>query len=124
MKIEYDIRTRLIRIEKHLVSGFRRLHSESVSAPPTEHDRVLSQWSARIRADKVLGYPHRKILDVLLGEYDPGKEAFRPICFSKLVQAARVGKNMAKGYLTLLEARGYIDRRSDGYRVFYALRQQ
>lgn len=128
MRIEYvEFRSRLIRIEKRLTDGFRRLEGYSFQrygVTLSAHDKMLSQWSARIRADKTLRFPHRKILDFLLGEYDSAKDEFNEIHFSRLVKASRVGKNMAKGYLAVLESKGYIDRRTDGYRVFYALRRQ
>jgi hypothetical protein len=118
----FDIRARLKRIERLLAEGFRGLQSSGLSA--STHDKMLSQWSARIRADTSLGFPHRKVLDFLLEQHDPATGQFKDVHFSALVRAARIGKNMAKDYLALLEAKGYIRRRSDGYRVFYALRRQ
>ncbi len=69
----------------------------------------------------MLQYPHRKILDFLTGEYDPANKRFKESHFSRLVKEARLGKNMAKEYLGLLERKGYIERRTDGYRKYFKI---
>ena len=76
----------------------------------------------KIRNDKELGYPHRKILDYLLSQYDFDTNNFKEIHFSKLVKESHIGKNMATSYLTLLVQKGYIRKRGDGYRLFYKIR--
>ena len=70
----------------------------------------------KIRNDKDLRFPHRKILDCLLGQFDFSTKDFKELNFSRLVKEARVGKNMAGSYLRLLEEKGYISVRDDGYR--------
>ena len=104
-----------------LSDGLRKLEAHKATVKTTLHEQLVNEWSAKIRADSELRYPHRKLLDVLLLEFDATEGAFQGIHFSRLVKSARVGKNMAKRYLTLLEARGYVQKRSDGYRVFYAI---
>lgn len=121
-----QIQNRLMRIEKLLSDGFSRLESrspEKLRSAPAAGDKLLSQWSARIRADTEIRFPHRKILDLFLCEYDSASDRCPEIHFSKLVRAARIGKNKAKGYLDVLEAKGYIQTRTDGYRVFYTLKR-
>jgi len=75
-----------------------------------------------IRQDKSLRYPHRKILDFLIEQYDYQKGKFREIHFSRIVKECRLGKNKAKEYLDYLAEKGLIDSRSDGYRKFYGVR--
>ncbi len=90
--------------------------------PRASRRKFREQFSEVIRSDKELGFPHRKILDCLLGKYDPAKDDFTEIHFSRLVREARIGKNMAKSYLDLLLRKGYIEIRDDGYRKFYRIK--
>lgn len=76
---------------------------------------------AMIRQDKSLRYPHRKILDFLIEQYDYEKGVFKEVHFSKIVRECRLGKNMAKNYLEFLVEKGYLGRRDDGYRVWYSV---
>jgi len=46
---------------------------------------------------------------------------FREAHFSKIVKECRLGKNKAREYLDFLVERGYINRRPDGYRVWYGV---
>lgn len=136
---------RVIRLEHALVEGFR--HVEEKLSPGQEtfqlfsdglrayKDRLLKeahvsdsyitlrQLTERIRTDKELRFPHKKILDFLLGEFDPLKSEFREVHFLKLAREARIGKNMASGYLSLLEEKGYVSKRHDGYRKFFKIRR-
>lgn len=84
---------------------------------------VLNNWAEKIRHDKDLRFPHRKILDCLLGRYDFESGEFKEVHFSRLVNEAHVGKNAAKGYLAVLEQKGYVRKRDDGYRVFFKIRE-
>ena len=59
--------------------------------------------------------------DFLLGQYDPAKKRFTESHFSRLVKEARVSKNMTKEYLGLLERKGYIEQRTDGYRQYFRI---
>lgn len=94
----------------------------------TEFSRVgLSEqqaWWQRIRDDPMIGYPHRKILDYLLGRYDERRGCFLEVTFSALVNGARVGKNRANGYLQVLVQKGLVAIRSDGYRKFVKIRSR
>lgn len=82
----------------------------------------LDRLSEIFRRDAMLRYPHRKILDFLLSQYDFRTESFKEVHFSRLVRESRIGKNMANTYLKPLEDKGYIERRSDGYRVFFKIK--
>jgi predicted transcriptional regulator len=73
----------------------------------------------RMRIDKMLRHPHRKILDFLSGLYDELGNEFKEAHYSELVKQCRLGKNMASSYLRFLDDKGYISRRNDGYRVWY-----
>ena len=74
--------------------------------------------------DKELRHPHIKILNYLADQYDYSEGRFKEVHFSKIVSECRVGKNKAKGYLDLLVAKGLIESRSDGYRVFYRIKTE
>lgn len=79
------------------------------------------ELSAKIKNDKELTFPHRKILDFLLGQLDFQTSQFKEVYYSKLVKECRIGTNMANAYLSLLEKKGYIEVRYDGYRKFFKI---
>ena len=85
-------------------------------------DSAMSRWYETVRHDSELRFPHRKIIDVLLAQYDYNNGQFMDVHFSKLVKEARIGKNKAKSYLDLLEQKGYIEKWEDGYRKFFRIR--
>lgn len=85
---------------------------------------VADKWHARIRSDSILRSPHRKILECLLVEYDFERQMFQEVNFSRLVEKARIGKSMANRYLEFLEGRGYVEKRTDGYRVYFRLAEK
>ena len=87
-----------------------------------QFSRIRNHVFETVRADTELRFPHRKILDFLLGEYDYTKAEFKEVQFSRLVREARIGKNMANSYLSVLERKALVVRRSDGYRVFFRIR--
>ena len=87
------------------------------------NNSMLNKLYDKIRNDKDLRFPHRKILEFLLGQYDFEKNQFREVHFSRLVIEARVGKNMAGSYLSLLEQKGYIEVRNDGYRKWCRVKE-
>jgi len=87
-----------------------------------EASRIKNQVLSKIQCDIGLKYPHRKILDFLLSQYDYSTGKFKEIHFSKIVKECRLGKNMAKGYLDNLAERGYLKKRDDGYRVWYGMK--
>lgn len=84
----------------------------------TAEDRLRQS----VRQDSSLSFPHRKILDCLMEKFDPSTSQFQEVHFSKLVREARVGKSRARVYLNLLEEKGYVEKRGDGYRLFYRLK--
>lgn len=131
---------RLERIERILTEGLTAMNTRLNSAAPVIglfndgleayrtrllHEnrlgRIRQELLARISTDRTLRFPHRKILDFLLGEYDYNREQFTEVTFSRLVRECRVGKNRAQGYLSLLEQKGFVVRRTDGYRIFFKL---
>lgn len=143
-----EILERVRRMERAFVEGLRRveenlrLSQESFrfidDGLKAYRERILDEIGAsargssmaaiaalaeQIRLDRELRFPHRKLLDILLSAFDFRRNEFGEIHFSKLVRDARVGKNMAKEYLTLLESKGYLQYRSDGYRTLYKLRR-
>ena len=83
----------------------------------------LATWFTLIQQDNDLRWPHRKLLDVLLRNYDYQSGQFIEVQFSGLVREARVGKNAAKSYLSFLMEKRYIIMRHDGYRKFYRMTQ-
>ena len=85
-------------------------------------DASTMELSAKIRADKELKFPHRKILDFLLGQFDFNTSKFKEIHYSKLIRECHIGTNFASTYFSLLEKKGYIQVRDDGYRKFFKIR--
>ncbi|MBI4454747.1 MAG: helix-turn-helix transcriptional regulator [Acidobacteria bacterium] len=98
----------------------RLLKSSGVS----RQSQLVARIAERVHSDRELGFPHRKILDILLGHYDFSNENFTELNFSRLVREAHVGKNAAKGYLRILEEKGLVESRTDGYRKFFRIREQ
>ena len=132
-RIETAFTKRLARIEDQLSAGETLfgvfsdgmwLHKERLLRELgfSAARRAFDEFQSRIRADKTLRFPHRKILDVLMDQYDHAGGRFKWINFSRLVQDSRVGKNAAKSYLSTLERNGWIDVRSDGYRKWFRMR--
>lgn len=78
----------------------------------------------RVRNDKELRHPHIKILNFLADQYDLQKNQFIDANFSKIVKECRIGKNKAKEYLDLLIEKALIETRTDGYRVYYRVKQR
>lgn len=102
------------------LAAYRRrvLEEAHATAAAVAQRRVLD----RLCRDEALGFPHRKIVEALVRQYDPLNGTFRELAFSRLVRAARVGKSRTKGYLSLLERREYVVRRPDGYRTWFRIR--
>lgn len=99
----------------HGISGFKeKILTEHKVLPP-------EKLNSKIRKDKSLRFPHRKILEYLSEQYDYQSNEFHEVHFSKIVQKCRLGKNMAKAYLDFLVKKGYLGKRGDGYRVWYCV---
>jgi len=117
-------------VERRIIQGENtfQFFSDGLEAFKSRQMNVASAvdfqaaWLARIHADTQLRFPHRKILEFLLRQYDFRARAFSKVHFSRLAREARVGKSRAKAYLSLLIAKGYVEEESDGYRVYYRLR--
>ena len=132
-QLEQTLVTRLSLIERKLTvaeEGFQ-LFSDGLDAYRKRWARTMQSSIAystsrklgeKIRNDLELRFPHRKILECLAEQYDYENNRYTEINFSSLVKHACIGKNLAKQYLTLLEEKGLIERRDDGYRVFYRLK--
>lgn len=75
-----------------------------------------------IQKDSSLRFPHRKILEYLSRQYDYEKKAFKEANHSAIVKECRIGKNKASKYLKHLEGMGCIEKRHDGYRVWYRIK--
>ncbi len=82
--------------------------------------RLLAMFST----DRELRFPHRKILENLLQQFDFKHAQFREVQFSRLVREARISKGGAKDYLSLLVAKNYVRSRNDGYRRFLRINEQ
>ncbi len=85
-------------IEKKLTTGQEihelfnqglRVYKENLlkKARISQRNNLLYQWSEKIRNDRDLNYPHRKILDFLSGQWDFAKNQFKEVHFSKIVKA-------------------------------------
>ena len=141
--LESELLHRVSCVERSLREGFMRIETKLSAAEETfsffgdalaAHRRrklshslregqrsKLDRLHALFREDKELRHPHRKILDALISLYDYSTGAFPETHFSKLVRMAGVGKGAAKAYLRLLEEKGYVERRSDGYRLCFKI---
>ena len=130
--IEQTLTQRLEQIEEQLnfgketfqffADGLKANRDRYLKAFETSNNH-LNDWYTKIRNDKALRFPHRKILEFLLSQYDFQERIFKEVHFSKLVREASVGKNMAKTYLSFLEQTGYVEKRDDGYRVFFKIHE-
>lgn len=105
----------------HGIEGIKERLVQDIQG--SDASRFRERISDIVRNDSELRYPHTKILDYLAGLFDFDKNHFKEVHFSKLVRECRIGKNKAKGYLDLLVAKGLVESRSDGYRVFYRIKQ-
>ncbi len=73
---------------------------------------------------KKLRQPHRKIIDYLAYLHDTARGKYREVHFTKLVKDCRIGKNKANEYLRFLAENGLVERRDDGYRVWFKFSDQ
>lgn len=137
-----EILERLASVEEQLLQGLNRVEhkltkntdvfqffQDGLSAYKDRHleqaetDNLQAKWLAKITSDNELRYPHRKIVDFLLSQYDSHNRSFKEVHFSKLAKEARVGKSNTRTYLSLLERKQLIERRHDGYRIFFRIRE-
>ncbi len=86
-------------------------------------ENPIKNIQEKIFTDKELGHPHKKIMQSLM-DYDYQKQRFKEKNFSKLVKDAQVGKNKANEYLEFLRNKNYLQKRSDGYRHHYQIRDE
>ena len=139
--MSYEILQKVERIEQTLTKGLKQVEEKlttgqslfqlfndglsayKVNLLKDNNITTRSLWLEKIRADTDLRYPHRKILDFLLVEYDFSNKEFKEVHFSRLANEAHLGKNMLNAYLALLEQKGYIKSRDDGYRKYVRINQ-
>lgn len=142
LDLNLEILEKIVQIEKALARGLKevsekldlgreplrffddalKLYRDKFVDEVKPFSEAMQGWFEKIRNDEELGFPHRKILEFLLGQYDFQNRAFQEAHFSRLVKEARVGKNMAKKYLAELEEKGYVEKRNDGYRIFFKIK--
>lgn len=85
---------------------------------------TIHKWREKARTDESLKWPHKKILDFMIGQYDYQKKQFKEKAFNEIVAGAKIGKNMAKEYLHVLQQKGYVDHKDTGYRHLYQIRDK
>lgn len=102
----------------HGIKGYAENCRGSLS---NQEPAIKEKLNAKIRQDRSLRYPHRKILEYMMEQYDFQHNRFREANFSRIVKECRLGKNKAGEYLSLLVERGYLGKRSDGYRIWYRI---
>ena len=88
----------------------------------SDPNSVLNRLMHKFRNDKELEFPHRKILDYMISNYQFEKNEFKEVHFSQLVREAHVAKDLARSYLAFLEQKGYIQKRNDGHKIMVKLR--
>jgi len=94
------------------------LKESQINAP----DGPIAIWNKRIQKDKDLRYPHKKIMEALLEQYDYQQSQFKKTHFSQLVKDAKIGKNKANEYLQMLKNKGYVEQEKTPYRTFFRLK--
>lgn len=107
-------------IINHGLNGYRKNVEKELSQ--TNAVRQTRKILLQISEDNEIRHPHKKIIEFLLKQYDHEKQQYKEIPFNKLVRNCHVGKNMANNYLSLLIRKGYIERRSDNYRIYYKIK--
>ena len=112
-KNEYDY------VLKYGLEGFRE---RIIKSSKKNNENDTQEWLIHIiQRNPSLRFPHRKILEYLSKQYDYEKKRFKEVNFSTIVKECRLGKNRAGEYLELLEEKGIVKKRKDGYRVWYKL---
>jgi len=132
-----DIATKLDQINEAVVSGFagvlrnldwitNQLNGDANCQEKSTDTASVSDFSTRtatgltqVRDDPGLGFPHFKIMDVLLKLFDPSSGEFCELHFSALVKQSRISKGRASGYLSILKEKGFIQERRTNYKTFY-----
>ncbi len=126
--VEQGIHLKLNQLEDRLKSGEElfQLVQDGLKAHKkrTTESQQVTQLHERIRHDKDLRFPHRKIAEFLTNQYDYHHKHFKEVHFNKLVAQTKIGKNKAGEYLDVLSKKGYIQKRTDGYRNFYKMHQE
>lgn len=132
IRIENDLEQGLKNIEEKLNKGEEsflffndslkaykeRIYKESSIL---KENMLIQELNEKFRKDKELRFPHRKILEFLLEQYDFIKCSFKEVQYSRLIKKCHIGTNKAKSYFDLLEQKEYIKIRKDGYRIFFRL---
>jgi len=122
-----SLHQRIIRLERNLNDKLKGLEvfNKALEIHLKQHQEndqnsklqnIQDKWHQKVRSDSELRYPHKKIMEKLIGNFDYSTREFKERTFSQLVKDARLGKNKASSYLADLENKGLIQQRSDGYR--------
>ena len=85
----------------------------------SELSLILSGIRQKVWNDSELSYSHRRLMECLLNKFDFVTGKFQEVQFSKLVKECKIGKQTARICLELLERKGLIGIRSDGYRKYF-----
>jgi len=93
-------------------------------AQKTDSSLIFNQLREKVTKDDDLGYPHSKIMERLMSEFDYSSRQFGEVNFSQLVKDSHIGKNMANQYLAALENKGLVEKRDDGYRKHFKIRDK
>ena len=119
LKQQVDEQNKFSDVIKYGLEGYKykiiKTYAENAIVNPQ------NKINEKIKKDPDIRYPHRKILEFLSQKYDHEKSTFKEANFSTIVNECKIGKNKAGEYLKLLEEKGYIKKRDDGYRVWYKM---
>jgi len=118
-QLEQALLTTLNRVEGQLKSQslFTHFFDEALRTYRHKHlahsiqAQFLQRWLFQLHADPDLRFPHRKIIEYLLSQFDHVHNCFQRVHFSKLVKGAHIGKQTANRYLQALLAKGYVVKR-------------
>ncbi|MBI2559248.1 hypothetical protein HYW20_08050 [Candidatus Woesearchaeota archaeon] len=114
LKKEFELQQERNVITKYGLEGLKNFLRNQL---PNHRIDIRHKLFELYRNDSRLGYPHEKILKVLVNKYDGHVFGFLNV--NKIVKEARIGKNKTADYLTLLEELGYILSRRVGAKHLY-----
>lgn len=113
---EFDLQQERNIYFRHGISGILEHFKDQLSKSKTDVRHKLFEL---YRNNSKLGYPHEKILKVLINKYDGHVFGFLNV--NKIVKEARIGKNKSADYLALLEDFGYVVSRRIGRKHIYKI---
>ena len=119
LKENDDKENEINQLLKYGIEGYKKKILENYKTENSQNPE--NQTTIKIRNDPSIRFPHRKIIEYLQQQYDHDKQEFKESNFSTIVKKCRIGKNKAGEYLKLLQEKGYITKREDGYRKWYKI---